>query len=83
MLFNDLLNTFVLTVIACNSSSMITAFGARLSSMVDRPLIVHWVVGSIPHGEPTAISRSSKCSSVWNGACNRSTAATRKEDLMK
>ena len=29
--------------------------GARCSSVVERPLMVRWVVGSIPHDEPTEV----------------------------
>ena len=37
----------------CGSNSF--RLGARCSSVVERPLIVSWVVGSIPHGGPSEL----------------------------
>ena len=38
--------------------------GARCRSAVERTFVVRWLVGSIPHTEPTEISRSSHCSTT-------------------
>ena len=38
--------------------------GASCRSAVERPFVVRWLAGSIPHTEPTEISRSGHCSTT-------------------
>ena len=69
-----------------------SACGARCSSVVERPLMVRWFVGSIHHGEPIQLFLVS-ASAPWlmqerlwyllsylcDDACKRTLVANRKE----